>query len=71
MYIVIEIQTNANGTVGTLVDTYQSLQQAESKYHSVLSYAATSALPVHSAVILTSDGLLLKNESYSHGEVGV
>lgn len=68
MYIVIEIQTNANGTVGTLVSTFPTLQQAESKFHTVLAFAATSELPVHSAVLLTHDGLLLRNESYTHGE---
>ena len=68
MYIVIEIQTNADGTVGTIVTQWYDLQQAESKFHSILAYAAASELPVHSAVIISNEGLLLRNESYTHGE---
>lgn len=71
MYIVIEIQTNADGTVGTIITQWNDLQQAESKFHAILAYAAASELPVHSAVILTNDGLILRNESYTHGEAGV
>lgn len=66
MYIVIEIQTNADGTVSTIVTQWNDRNQAESKFHNILAYAAASELPVHSAVILTNDGLLLKNESYTH-----
>lgn len=66
MYIVIEIQTNADGTVGTIVTQWNDRNQAESKFHNILAYAAGSALPVHSAVLLTNDGLLLRNESYTH-----
>ncbi len=68
MYIVIEIQTNADGTVGTIITQWNNLQQAESKFHNILAYAAASELPVHAAALLTNDGLLLRNESYTHGE---
>lgn len=66
MYIVIEIQTNADGTVGAIVTQWNDQQQAESKFHNILAYAAGSDLPVHSAVLLTNDGLMLRNESYTH-----
>lgn len=67
MYIVIEIQTNDNGVVGTIVYQFDTLQSAEAKYHAILASAATSALPVHAAVILTNAGTLVKSEFYRHG----
>lgn len=68
MYIVMEIQTNANGTVGTLVTSYDNRDQAESKYHTILAAAAISPLPCHAAVLLTEQGLILTNGYYEHGE---
>lgn len=66
MYIVIELQTNADGAVGNLVWAYNSQDEAFSKYHAVLSSAAISALPVHSAVILRNDGLQIAAQSFKH-----
>ena len=66
MYIVLEIQTNVDGTIGALITQHSSLNDAESKYHEVLRYAAISTLPVHAAVLLTNEGLLLKSERYTH-----
>lgn len=71
MYIVIEIQTNANGTVGNFVWAFESEMEAQSKYHAVLSAAAVSALPVHAAAILRNDGMLIAGQSYRHGETNV
>ena len=66
MYIVMEIQTNANGTIGTLINTYEDKLQAESKYHAVLTAAAVSALPVHACVVLTEKGEMQLNKAYEH-----
>ena len=44
-YIVLEIQTNSDGTVGTIIDTFTSRNLAEQKYHLILSAAAVSQLP--------------------------
>lgn len=57
-YVVIEIQTNTDGAIGTLVNAYDSWNLAEQKYHAVLSAAAVSKLPVHSAAMLTNEGIL-------------
>ena len=65
-YIVIELQTNANDTVGILTDSYTNRDTAEQKYHMVLSAAAVSALPSHAAVMITGDGQLVKREVYHH-----
>jgi len=65
-YIVIEIQTNSDGTVGNLVYAYDNRNQAESKYHAVLSAAAISTLPMHTCVLFQSDGILLARQCYVH-----
>lgn len=65
-YIVLEIQTNIDGTIGTLIDSFDTRNEAESKYHLVLSSAAVSQLPMHSASMMTSDGKLLACQSYTH-----
>lgn len=67
MYIVIELQTNADGTAGNLVYQYNNRDDAESKFHSILAAAAISALPVHAAVMLTNAGTMVKSEFYRHG----
>lgn len=67
-YIVIELQTNTDGTVGNLVYAYDDRLQAEQKYHLILASAAVSALPSHAAVILTSDGRMVASQCYRHGE---
>lgn len=64
MFIVIEIQTS--NTVATLVNAYEDRNQAENKYHAILSAAAVSAVPKHGAVMLTDEGVRLKSECYIH-----
>lgn len=67
-YIVVEIQTNQNGTVGTLVNAYDDRNAAESKYHAVLAAAAVSQIPCHSAVLVSQEGFPLANGCYRHEE---
>ena len=66
MYIVIELQTNTDGSVGNLVWAFSSKELAFSKYHDVLSAAAVSALPVHAAVILDNHGLQIAAQAFEH-----
>lgn len=63
-YIVIEIQTAADGTIGTLVYNFDSENEAESKYHSILSAAAVSGCPVHSAMLMDEQAIPRKHEFY-------
>ena len=65
-YLVIEIQTNASGTIGNLVYSYADRNQAEQKYHLVLSSAAVSQLPAHAAALMTAEGQLLERKCYHH-----
>lgn len=66
MYIVIEMQKNTDGHVTTLVTEHATLAEAESKYHSVLAYAAVSVLPCHSAAILSDEGFCVDSKCYKH-----
>ena len=68
-YILIELQTNRDGTVGNIVTAYDELPQAESAWHSVLAAAAISTLPVHAAVLVNSLGEVVESRCYTHGEV--
>lgn len=65
-YIVVEIQTNEEGTVSALVTAHSDKFDAENKYHTVLAAAAKSNLPTHAAVILTNEGRTVKTEMYEH-----
>lgn len=66
MYIVIELQTNADGAIGNIVTAYNSREQAFSKYHTILSAAAVSALPCHAAVILDNKGMQIAAQYFEH-----
>ena len=65
-YIILETQTSQDGTVGTLVYSFTDENQAESKYHEVLQYAAISKAAKHAAFFLTDDGIYVKSERYYH-----
>lgn len=65
-YLVIEIQQNADGTVGNFVFAYDDRLQAESKYHYLLGAAAVSSVYIHSAVLMTSTGVQVSHQSYEH-----
>lgn len=61
MYIVLEIQNTA-----VLVNAYNTRNEAENKYHTILAYAAISSVEKHSAVMLTNDGEFIKSECFEH-----
>lgn len=58
MYIVMEIQLNNDGKIGTLINQYENIREAESKYHTILASAALSSLPKHTALIMTEEGMV-------------
>ena len=65
-YIVVEIQTMADGTVACLTTSYADRLQAESAWHSVMAAAALGTLPVHAAVLLDNCGSELLTSRYEH-----
>lgn len=64
MYVVIELQTA--GTTSVIPFAFDDKNQAEAKYHQLLSVAATSTVPKHGVVMITGEGLFLKSECYDH-----
>ena len=66
-YSVIELQTT-DGTTSVLSNVYTDRGQAEQKYHQVLSYAAVSNVDIHSVVILSPEGFVMKNDVYFHNQ---
>lgn len=71
-FYVFEVQKYADGTFGHIVhpiwdeDEKQAKLKAESKWHEVLTAAAISDLPIHSATIIPPEGWALKSECYTH-----
>ena len=63
-YVVLEIQKYTNGQIGTLVNTYETLNQAYQKYHTILAAAAVSELPTHAAVIISDEGQVINFDSF-------
>lgn len=51
-YIVIEVQTDAQGTTSTIPLTYEDLAAAQGKYYAILAVAAVSKLPRHGAILI-------------------
>jgi hypothetical protein len=62
----MEIQTNNDGEVGNLVWVYDTLEEAYSKFYSVLSAAAISSISMHSAVLISNDGNLQDQKCFYH-----
>lgn len=67
VYYVIELQTGETGAVVPMA--YNNRDDAEQKYHEVLSYAAKSTVPIHSAVLMDHSGFVLKHETYVHSKI--
>ena len=69
MFFIMEIQKTDDTHVAHLMHVADTRQEADSKYHMVLGAAAISSVPVHSAIILTDEGVPIRHESYIHEEV--
>lgn len=63
-FYVVETQTNTTGTM--LWNFYNEREDAEQKYHQILSYAAKSSIRVHGAMIVEEDMSIVKTEAYRH-----
>ena len=64
IFYVFELQTNATGAA--LVSTFDNLPAAESKYYLILSAAAISNVRRHGAMIITEEGVVPKQEVFTH-----
>ena len=69
-YYIIELQKYADGSFGDIKhiawdeDPTKARLKAESKFYEVLSAAAVSELPVHAAIMFTSEGVPIMNQRY-------
>lgn len=63
-YTTIENQLRADGSKGLLYDHYASEAQAMAKFYTICAAAAVSELPYHSAHILMSNGVMLRQEIF-------
>lgn len=66
MYIVIEIQKHADGTMSDITTSFNTLSEAYNKYYSVLAFAAISELPVHSAALMSEEGFVVESKCFKH-----
>lgn len=66
MYWVVEIQNN-NGTWSQIITQHPTLNEAESKYYTILSYAAVSDLTAHGAVLFDDKGIYHQQKVYERG----
>ena len=65
MYSIIELQTT-NGQTAHLYQTAETKNEAMSKFHTVLSYAATSNVTYHACIVMDEEGKYLARECYTH-----
>ena len=69
MYYIFEIQEQNDG-IGTALQTLKSdRNEAFSKYHEILQYAAISNVPIHTATILDSKASCLAKETFYHNDL--
>lgn len=71
-YIVVEIQKSADGSIAVPpIATFDTFFEASARYHSILSVAAVSEVPVHTALILTDVGQEIALDTFNHVDVTV
>lgn len=66
--MLLKYKKTSDNRVLTLVNTFETRNEADSKYHFVLAAAAVSDLPRHGAVILSDAGYQIAGYMYAHGE---
>ena len=66
MIAVIEIQKDGD-SVSNMTELFSDLAQAKSRYHTILSVAAKSDVPEHSAILVSEEGNFMFHEKYEHG----
>ena len=66
MYVAIELKEKVDGSLEVSTFKKDTREEVESAYHSILTSAAKSSYPIHSAVILNPEGQRLRGECYKH-----
>lgn len=68
MIIIQEIQTNGTQTALTPAVTFEDMNKADSRFHSILAAAAISKVEVHTVIMYDEHGNVIKREFYEHIE---
>lgn len=63
-YIVMEYQTTIADETNVLTTVHATREEAEQKYHTILSAAAVSGLKCHGALLMDAFGTIYKIEHY-------
>ena len=68
MYIIVEMQTQADGSVAVVPPVQKAdFNEAQSAFYQACSYAAVSALPKHSVMMCDEEGAYLDSKCFTHG----
>lgn len=65
-FIVLEITRNAEGNIAIYPSAKETEEAAWKKYYQVLTTAVDSSAPLHSAVIMDANGIVMEQKSYTH-----
>lgn len=63
-YTTLENQVRTDGSRGLLYDHFDNYNAALAKFYTICAAAATTTIPYHSAHLLDSNGLMLKQEIF-------
>lgn len=63
-YIVTEYQTTDADATSVITTVHATREEAEQKYHMILSAAAVSGLKYHGASLMSAFGEIHRNEHY-------
>lgn len=69
-YIVMEFQTTSADATSAITTVHATREEAEQKYHLILSAAAVSGLKYHGALIMDAFGEIFKVEHYPEVQPG-
>jgi len=66
MYTLVEFQTNNGVTAVVQPVVFQTRNDAEAAYHTVLAAAAVSSVEIHACTVLNECGVAVLNQVYYH-----
>jgi hypothetical protein len=66
MFIVVEMQTNGDVTAVVPPVAFATRNEAEARYHAILSAAAVSEVEIHACAVLDERGVAVLNHCYYH-----
>ena len=65
-YYVLEIQTNADGTCGSLIWAFADKNSSEDKYLALRQTANDSSVMIHTIIWMTNKGEIIDKKAYVH-----